>query len=80
MPLPTQEPLTQSDLLANAAREARARGLDRYVVVDSDFHQNEHNSWAEVLEFFDNEVVRDFFQAGGKTRAWLPAGVQKAVI
>ena len=29
--LPTQEPLTQSDLLENAAIEARERGLDKYL-------------------------------------------------
>jgi len=80
MALPTQEPLTQTDLLENAAIEAKARGLDDYLVVDSDFHQNEHNAWGEVLEFFDNEVVRDFFLAGGRDRAWLPASVQNAVI
>jgi len=78
--LPTQEPLTQTDLLENAAVEARARGLDRYVVVDSDFHQNEHNAWAEVLEFFDNDVVRDFFLAGGKDRAWIPGSVQNGIV
>jgi predicted TIM-barrel fold metal-dependent hydrolase len=80
LPLPTQEPQTQKDLLANAAREARARGLDDYFIVDADFHQNEHNAWAEILEFFDNDVLRDFFSAGGKDRAWIPASVQNAAI
>jgi uncharacterized protein len=76
----TSEPLTTAELLDNAAEEARRRGLEDYLIVDADFHQNEHNAWAEILEYFDNDVIRRFFEAGGKRGAWLPASVQSGVV
>lgn len=76
----TGEPLTQARLLENAAEEARRRGLENYLIVDADFHQNEHNAWAEILEYFDSDVIRRFFAAGGTRTAWLPASVQSGTI
>jgi predicted TIM-barrel fold metal-dependent hydrolase len=76
----TSEPLTQETLLENAATEARRRHLEDYLIVDADFHQNEHNGWAEILEYFDSAVIRRFFEAGGKRGAWLPASVQSGTI
>lgn len=71
--------LSQAELLENAADDARRRNLDDYLVVDVDFHQVEANAWAETIEFIENDVVRDFLEAGGRaggrTVPWIPGSV-----
>jgi len=57
------------DMLALAARQRRDYSLDDYLVIDVDAHHFETRSWAEVIEYIPDEVIRDIagnFKAGGK--------------
>jgi uncharacterized protein len=66
---------TQKSLLANAAAQAEQRGFNEMLLVDCDFHQTETQSWAEILNYLDNDVLEHFLQVGGRGRYWLPAAV-----
>ena len=46
------------EILANARRQADDRGLDDYYIVDVDSHHIETESWAEIIEFIEDPVVR----------------------
>src|SRR5580693_9022804 len=46
------------NLLANAQRQARERGLDRFAIVDVDSHHYEDASWNEILPYVDDDGVR----------------------
>lgn len=45
-------------ILANARRQADERGLDDYFIVDVDSHHIETESWAEIIEYIEDPVVR----------------------
>ena len=47
------------EILANARRQADERGLDDYYIVDVDSHHIETESWAEIIEFIEDPVVRE---------------------
>ncbi|HLH67438.1 MAG TPA: amidohydrolase family protein [Solirubrobacteraceae bacterium] len=51
-------PLHTRDLLRNAAREARARGLDRMLIVDVDAHHYESEAWPEICAHLEDPVIR----------------------
>ncbi|MGE0748285.1 MAG: hypothetical protein AB7K86_23690, partial [Rhodospirillales bacterium] len=48
-----------SDVLVHAARQARDRKLEDYLVIDVDAHHFETESWKEVIEYIEDPVVRD---------------------
>jgi hypothetical protein len=81
-PLVGSDRMEQSALLENADKDRRRRGLDDYFIVDADFHQVESDSWAEMIQFVENDVVRQFLQSGlrygGKT--FIPAEAHTGVI
>lgn len=77
---PVGEELTHRDILLRAAAELEARGLYDYFIVDSDFHQMEQRSWGEMLEYFDNDVMRHFLKAGRRGNFWIPAYVMSGDI
>ena len=57
------------DMLALAARQRRDYNLDDYLIVDVDARHFETRSWAAVIEYIPDEVIRDIagnFKAGGK--------------
>lgn len=77
--------LSQAELLENGLADARRRNLDDYLVVDVDFHQLEANAWAETIDYIENDVVRDFLEAGGRSGfgglgPWLPGTVTTGAI
>jgi predicted TIM-barrel fold metal-dependent hydrolase len=45
-------------LLRNAARQARDRGLQDYLIVDVDCHHYESESFAQIAEYIEDPVVR----------------------
>jgi predicted TIM-barrel fold metal-dependent hydrolase len=47
-----------SEVLAHAARQTRAKGLDDYLIIDVDAHHFETQSWAEIVEFIEDPVIR----------------------
>lgn len=47
------------DVLARAARQARSRGFDDWLIVDVDAHHFETQSWPEIVEYVPDPVIRD---------------------
>jgi predicted TIM-barrel fold metal-dependent hydrolase len=64
--------LSHADLLRRARMQADERGFDDVLIIDADFHHSEHRAWQEILEYVDDEVLRQFLQYGGRNRAWIP--------
>ena len=47
------------DVLARARRQADARDFDDVFIVDIDSHHTESESWADIVDYLDDEVIRD---------------------
>ena len=47
------------DMLARAARQKEEYGLDDYLVIDVDAHHFESQSWAEVIDYIPDPVIKD---------------------
>lgn len=45
--------------LKNAERQARERGLDRFLIVDADAHHYETESWQEITSYIEDPVLRN---------------------
>jgi uncharacterized protein len=52
-------PVIPGDILAKARLQADERGLDDVFIVDADAHHYELNSWAEVVEYIPDPIVRN---------------------
>lgn len=54
------------DILARARQQAEKRNFDDIFIVDVDSHHTESESWSEIVQYVDDEVVRaqamDFMQ------------------
>jgi predicted TIM-barrel fold metal-dependent hydrolase len=50
--------LAGEEFLANAEREARARGLGAFPIVDVDCHHYEMESWSEIAQYIDHPTIR----------------------
>ena len=50
--------LAGEEFLANAEREARARGLGTFPIVDVDCHHYEMESWGEIAQRIDHPTIR----------------------
>ncbi len=48
------------ELLANATRQAEERGLGDVFIVDADAHHFEADSWAEIIEYMPDKVMRNY--------------------
>ena len=62
-PQPTElHPIIQTsdshDILAHGRQQAAARGLDDYFIVDVDSHIGDGVAWPEVIEFIENDRIR----------------------
>jgi uncharacterized protein len=44
--------------LANAERQARKRGFDKFLIVDADAHHYETESWGEITSYIEDPVLR----------------------
>lgn len=53
------------EVLRNARRQARERGLDDMLIVDADAHHYETESWAEIGQYIEDPVIRRQNEAGG---------------
>jgi uncharacterized protein len=67
--LPVINDRTDSNtILARARRQASARKLDKYFIVDVDSHIGDGAAWPEILQMIENEAVREAaFSFGGGT-------------
>jgi hypothetical protein len=69
--------LNTSQLLRNAAKQARQRKFDDMLIVDVDAHHYENEHMSEILPFMENDVHRQLAMAGrsrGRGMA-IPQGV-----
>lgn len=57
-------PVGTTELLRNAARQAKLRGFDRFPIIDVDAHHFETESWRDIVELLDDEVLRHFALSG----------------
>ena len=46
------------DILAQARRQADVRNFDDVFIVDIDSHHNEAESWSEIMQYVEDDVVR----------------------
>ncbi len=46
------------DILARARQKADKRNFDDVFIVDVDSHHTESESWREIIQYVDDEVVR----------------------
>jgi uncharacterized protein len=73
------EEFDSSKLLAHAARQASARGYDKFPIVDVDSHHYELESFAEILEYMDDPVAQQLAmsasQTGQRGTGVMPGGV-----
>jgi uncharacterized protein len=56
------------DALGHAARQARERGFQDVLIVDVDAHHYETESWAEIVEYIEEPVIRHLAQNGGVSK------------
>ncbi len=69
------------DILAHAARQARERNFDDYLIVDVDAHHFENQSWSEIVEYIPDPVIRDIasnFRGGGPGQNEVNTGIMQA--
>ncbi|MGH2850048.1 MAG: amidohydrolase family protein [Solirubrobacteraceae bacterium] len=52
------------EVLANAAKQAAARGFDKFLIVDADAHHYETESWADITALIEDPVIRQEAGAG----------------
>ena len=57
-----------SEALRNARKQADERNLSRMLVVDVDAHHYETESWAEIVEYLDDPVMKHLASASGMGR------------
>jgi predicted TIM-barrel fold metal-dependent hydrolase len=50
--------------LANAERQARKRGFDKFLIVDADAHHYETESWQEITNYIEDPVLRQEGRGG----------------
>jgi uncharacterized protein len=59
------EELNTTQLLAHAARQARQRNYDDFLIVDVDAHHYENEHMNEILPFMDNDVLKQLAMSVG---------------
>ena len=57
------EELNTTRLLAHARKQAHQRNFDDMLIVDVDAHHYEHENFAEILPFMENDVLRQLSQS-----------------
>ncbi|HEX4520609.1 MAG TPA: amidohydrolase family protein [Gaiellaceae bacterium] len=53
------------EALRNASRQAQERGFDRFTIVDADAHHYETESWAEIVQYIEDPLIRHEASGGG---------------
>ena len=66
---PSVEEFNTNTLLAHAAEQAEKRHYEDFLIVDVDAHHYENESYAEILEYIPDKVIREEvrFQGYGRT-------------
>ncbi len=60
----TVEELNTTKLLAHAAEQAKQRKFDEMLIVDVDAHHYENESFADILPFMENDVLKQLAISG----------------
>ncbi len=64
-----------TDVLAHAARYRRENGLDDMLIVDVDAHHFENTSWARIIEYIEDPVLRHLAQSFERPDGANPGGL-----
>ena len=67
-----------ASVLARAERQKRERGLDDVLVIDVDAHHFENTSWARVIEYIEDPVMRHLAQSFERPDGTNPGGLLNA--
>ncbi len=67
-----------ASVLARAERQKRERGLDDVLVIDVDAHHFENTSWARVIEYIEDPVMRHLAQSFERSDGTNPGGLLNA--
>ena len=67
-----------ASVLARAERQKRERGLDDVLVIDVDAHHFENTSWARVVEYIEDPVMRHLAQSFERPDGTNPGGLLNA--
>lgn len=65
-----------TDVLAHAERYKRKHRLDRFLIVDVDAHHFESVSWARVVEYIEDPVLRHLAQSFERPDGTNPGGLR----
>ncbi len=63
--IPIGEGFDTRDALRKASEQAAARGYERFTIVDADAHHYETESWAEIVQYLEDPIIRYEAQGGG---------------
>ena len=63
------------DILAHAERQKKERGFDDILIMDVDAHHFESRSWAQVVEYIEDPVVRHTAQSFEQPDGTNPGGL-----
>ncbi|MGH3279858.1 MAG: hypothetical protein ACRDNW_12080 [Trebonia sp.] len=59
------DPFHTGEHLRNAAAQARERNYSGFTIVDVDAHHYETESWAQIIQYIDEPILRHFALNGG---------------
>ncbi len=63
---PYEEEFDTRRLLENAARQAKERNYDDFVIVDVDAHHYENECFSDILKYIENPIVKQYLESNGK--------------
>ncbi len=70
------DPTTSTtDVLAHAARYKRENRLEDYLIIDVDAHHFENTSWARIVEYIEDPVLRHLAQSFERPDGTNPGGL-----
>lgn len=64
----TEDGFDTRDALRHAARQAEERDLSEFTIVDVDAHHYETESWAEIVGYIEEPIIRHFAESGGVSK------------
>ena len=67
-----------TDVLAHAERYKREHGLDNHLIIDVDAHHFENTSWARIVEYIEDPVMRHLAQSFERPDGTNPGGLLAA--
>lgn len=63
-----REPFDTRKLLAKAAQQAKERNYDDFLIVDTDVHHYETESWSKIVTYIENPIIRRLAETGTRRK------------